>query len=130
MSKEIQRENWKEYFAGLTAKHADFETVVQVLSDASGAQILSRGLPFVGISFCENEDKVELIVGSGIENHQTHNIFSPKIVAFESFDERSAGTLDIEEEDGTKTLIKFTQSLPAVIEHSEHESISMVSKTA
>ena len=127
MSKEIEREEWKDYFAGLTYQLADFETSVQILSAESGAQFLNEGLPLVGISFDEKGNKIELIVGTGRENHQTHNVFVPKSVAFESAQGNPGGMLDIEEEDGTKTLVRFKQSLPAVIQHSESESITKTS---
>lgn len=127
MSNQIEKAEWKAYFAGLTYKLADFETSVQILSDVSGAQYLNEGLPLVGIGFDDKSNKIEIIVGTGKDNHQTHNVFAPSAVSFESTDGKSGGTLDIEEEDGTKTLVKFVQSLPAVVEHSENESMSKVS---
>ena len=109
MTKEIKKEDWKKFFDELSREQRDAETSVQVLSDEIGAQVLSAGLPFVGLTFDEKggESKIELIVGKGTENHQTHNIINPKIVAFESADGK-LGTLDIEDESQTKTLIKFT----------------------
>ena len=130
MTKVIKSENWKEFFDELSRAELDSETTVQVLSDETGAQYLSEGLPFVGLTFDEkdNEKKIELIVGSGVGNHQTHNILNPKMVAFESEEGKSGGTLDIEDESGTKTLIKFTQTLPMVVTYSETEVISTVSE--
>jgi Family of unknown function (DUF5335) len=130
MSKEIERDEWKDFFAGLTYRLANFETSIQILSDDSGAQYLNEGLPLVGITFDGKGNKIEIIVGSGKENHQTHNVFAPRSVAFEDAEGKSGGMLDIEEEDGTKTLVMFSQSLPAVVEHSENESISQVSNAS
>lgn len=131
MTEIIKREDWKGFFDNLSREKLDSETSVQILSDETGAQFLSEGLPFVGLTFDEkdNESKIELIVGSGVENHQTHNIFNPKMVAFEQTGESSA-TLDIEDESGTKTLVKFTQTLPMVIEYSETEEILTVSNAS
>ncbi len=131
MTQIIKREDWKEFFDKLSRELLDTETSIQILADETGAQFLSSGLPFVGLTFDEKgkESKIELIVGSGTENHQTHNIFNPKMVAFESLQEKS-GTLDIEDETGTKTLVKFIQSLPVVITYSETEVISTVSKAS
>jgi len=132
MTKVIKRENWKKFFDELSRKQLDAETNVQVLSDEIGAQVLSEGLPFVGLTFDEKggESKIELIVGSGTENHQTHNILNPKMVAFESTEGSSFGTLDIEDESETKTLIKFTQSLPVIITYSETEVMSTISEVS
>ncbi len=131
MTKVIKKENWKQFFDELSREQIDAETKVQVLSDEIGAQVLSERLPFVGLTFDEkdNKSKIELIVGSGTENHQTHNIFNPKIVAFESADGKF-GTLDIEDESKTKTLIRFTQSLPAVVAYSETEILPTVPNPA
>lgn len=126
MTQQIERKDWKEFFDRLSRERLDWETSVQVLADETGAQYLNQGLPFVGATFEENPDRIELIVGSGAENHQTHTIFGPQLVAFET--NGAAGTLDIEDENGTKTLIKFTGSLPEVITYSETEAISSVSK--
>lgn len=130
MTKEIKREDWKNFFDELSRDQLDAETSIQVLSNEIGAQILSEGLPFIGLTFDEKggESKIELIVGSGTENHQTHNILNPKMVAFESAEKGSFGTLDIEDESETKTLIKFTQSLPVIITHSENGKMSTVSE--
>jgi hypothetical protein len=130
MTKEIKREDWKKFFDKLSREQLDAETSVRVLSDEIGAQVLSEGLPFVGLTFDEKsgESKIELIVGGDTENHQTHNILNPKMVAFESAEGSSFGTLDIEDEGETKTLIKFTQSLPVLITHSENGKMSTVSE--
>lgn len=132
MTKVIKRENWKDFFDELSRAELDAETSVQVLSDETGAQYLSEGLPFVGLTFDEkdNESKIELIVGSGTENHQTHNIFNPKMVAFVGEEGKTGGILEIEDEGGTKTLIKFTQTLPMIVTYSETEIISTVSKAS
>lgn len=131
MTTVVHEENWKEFFDRISREKLDWETSVQVLSDESGAQILSAGLPLAGITFDEkdNERKIEIIVGSGAENHQTHNVFDPKFVAFEKTEGKSESTLDIEDAKGAKTLIRFTQPLPAAVEYAETETISVVSRT-
>lgn len=131
MTTVIHEEIWKEFFDELSRAKLDWETTVQVLSDETGAQVLSAGLPLVGLTLDEKagERKIEIIVGSGTENHQTHNIYNPKFVAFEDIEGKSESTLDIEDADATKTLVKFTQPLPAVVEYSETETIAVVSQT-
>ncbi|MEZ5429062.1 MAG: DUF5335 family protein [Pyrinomonadaceae bacterium] len=129
MTNEIKKENWKEFFDQLSREKLGWETVVQVLADETGAQVLDRGLPLVGLIFEETPtgSRIELIIGSGVGNHHTHTINDPKYIAFEGPGERSEGTLDIEDESGTKTLIRFSQTLPAVVTYSETEVISTVS---
>lgn len=131
MTTVIHRENWKEFFDELSREKVDWETSIEVLSGETGAQILSKGLPLSGMTFDEKDgaEKIEIIVGSGTENHQTHNIFNPKFAAFEMIESRKEFVLDIENSEGMKTLIKLTQTLPAVVSHSENESVSVVSQT-
>lgn len=114
MTNIINKEQWKTYFDGLSRKMVDFETSIQILSNESGAQMISSGLPFSGITFDERDDKskIEIQVGEPTKTHLSHNIFTPKMVAFEG-DASSGGTLDIEEGDGTKTLVRFTNPIPA-----------------
>lgn len=131
MTTVIHKENWKEFFDQLSREKLDWETTIQVLSEETGAQFLSSGLPFAGLTYDEKDDesKIEVIVGSDTEHHQTHNIFNPKFAAYESVEEKNEFTLDIENSDGTKTLIKFTEPLPAVVNRSDTEAVSMVSQT-
>lgn len=130
MTTVIHEENWKDFFDELSREKLDWETSVQVLSEETGAQFLSTGLPLVGLTFDEKdgESKIEIIVGRSAENHQTHNIFNPKFAAFEVLESKEEFVLDIENADGTKTLVKFTQPLPAVAARSEHEIVSTVSQ--
>ncbi len=132
MTTVIHEEIWKQFFDELSRAKLDWETTIRVLSDELGAQILCAGLPLAGLTFDEADDvrKIEVIVGSGTESHQTHNIFNPKFVAFEDIEGRSESMLDIEDADGAKTLVKFTQSLPAVVRYSEIETLSTVSQTS
>ncbi len=130
MTMKIERKNWGEFLDKFSRDYVDFETSVQVLSDESGAQFLSEGLPFIGLTFDDKTDSsaISVIVGHGAESHQTHLISQPAMIAFERNTENRGGMLDIEGSDGTKTLVKLTQALPAVLPHSENEQISKVSK--
>ena len=74
---------------------------------------------FHGLTFNDENGKetIELSVGSGKANHQTHNITEPIKAAFEASGLGPAGTLDIEDSSGTKTLISFIQPLPVQVKH-------------
>ena len=113
MTRELQKSEWKTFFYGLSHDLADWETKVQVMNDDAGAQIMSDGLPFHGLTYEDRNGKemVELTVGMGTTNHQTHNISEPLKVAFEASGAGYGGTLDIEDSSGTKTLITFIEPL-------------------
>ncbi len=113
MTRELQRSEWKTFFDGLSRDLADWETKVQVMNDDAGAQIMSDGLPFHGLTYEDRygNETIELTVGKGTTNHQTHNINEPLKVAFEASGVGPGGTLDIEDSSGTKTLITFIEPL-------------------
>ena len=121
MTRELQKSEWKIFFDGLSRDLADWDTTVHILNDDSGAQILSEGLPFNGLTFNEKKDgdTITLTVGAGIENHQTHNVFHPTKVAFAGRGRGPAGTLDIEDAQGNTTLVTFIQPRRVLIEFAE-----------
>lgn len=119
MTHELQKAEWKMFFDGLSNDLADWETTIHVLNEGTGAQILSEGLPFKGLTFEDKNgvDTIELLVGSGTSNHQTHNITKPTKVAFAGRGRGPAGTLDIEDASGTTTLVTFIQPRRALMEY-------------
>jgi hypothetical protein len=68
------------------------------------------------------QPQIEIIVGSGTEHHQTHNILAPSKVYFRRADPNSAGTLEIEEASGTKTLVYLTEPANTSVKGGEKES--------
>jgi hypothetical protein len=117
MITEIPRNSWKEYFDGISRALDGWETSVAVLSDDIGAQALSSGLPFSGLTLDEKDGRirVELNLGTSPENHQTHTIEDPVRVSLEGDVMDRGSMLDIEDLSGSKTLIKFVQPYPVLI---------------
>lgn len=128
MTSEIQRFEWRLFFDKLSRDAMDWETSVQVINDLEGAQMMSEGLPFNGVTYDEKgpQPVIELLIGSGTSNHQTHNITEPVRVAFESTGKGPSGTLDIEDASGTKTLVTLMRPMPvlAVYKNSEMAAYS------
>ena len=131
MTTEIKREEWKSFFDDLSRDLAGWQTVVEVLSDDVGAQVLADGLPFVGLTYedTDGNPSIELTLGEDRENHQTHTIANPKLVAFEGSGLGPAGVLDIEDDAGTKTLIRFVQPFPVLVEFEETEVVRAATTT-
>ena len=95
-------------------------------SRSSAVKMTAQGLPFNGLTFDEKGGKatIELSIGSGTDNHQTHNIIEPIRVAFEPNGRGPAGTLDIEDISGTKTLINFIQPMPVLMRYASAEIVA------
>ena len=128
MTSEIQRLEWKVFFDKLSRDAADWETRVLVMNEREGAQILSEGLPFNGVTFDDKGAKkvIELLIGLGTDNHQTHNIEEPVKVAFEPKGTGPAGTLDIEDASGTTTLVTLIRPMPVMIEYVRSELVAAI----
>lgn len=109
MTQEIQKGDWRSFFDKLSKEKFGWETNVQVLSDATGANMVSEGLPFNGATFEENEEgvSIEITTGESTDRHDSHTVADPQKVAFEPDENGEGGTLDIEDAAGTKTLISF-----------------------
>lgn len=126
MTSEIQRFEWKLFFDKLSRDAVDWESSVQVINGTEGAQMMSEGLPFNGVTFDDKGTKpvIELLIGSDMSNHQTHNITDPVRVAFESTGRGPSGTLDIEDASGTKTLVSLIRPMPVLAVCSMTEMVS------
>ena len=122
MTTQIQREEWKTFLDELSRNLVGWQIVVEVISDNVGAQILAEGLPFAGLTFEDDgSPSIELTIGTDAANHQAHTIANPTAVAFEGTGVGPAGVLDIEDDAGTKTLVKFVQPFPVLVEYEATE---------
>ncbi len=107
MTNEIPKQEWKQFFDDLSREKLDWQTKIEVMNEETGAQILTEGLPLSGLTFEDREGKeaIEIMVGSGTEHHQSHNISEPSKVYFRHSDDKQVGTIEIEDGIGTKTLV-------------------------
>ena len=125
MTNEIPKKDWKQFFDDLSREKLDWQTKIEVMNNETGAQILTEGLALGGLTFEDEEgqERIEVMVGSGTENHQTHNIFEPEKVYFRRADDRQIGTVEIEDASGTKTLVHIIQPMPILVEYVETETV-------
>lgn len=126
MTKVIEKNVWKRFFDDLSNQFMGWETRVEVISDEMGAQRMSGGLPFGGVTVEERDDlsRIELLLGVGTENHQSHVITDPTAVVFETETSRIGGVLDIENKAGVKTLVQFVQPAPLLVERQVTEAVA------
>ncbi|MBK9766331.1 MAG: DUF5335 family protein [Chloracidobacterium sp.] len=50
MTEKIQQADWEEFFHRISQDFLDWEVSVQILDQRFGAQMLSEGLPFNGLT--------------------------------------------------------------------------------
>jgi hypothetical protein len=129
MTKVIDRNLWKNFFDDLSLQFTGWETRVEMISDEMGAQRMSGGLPFGGITLEERDGnwRIELLLRVGTENHQSHVITDPVAVVYETETSRIGGVLDIEDKAGVKTLIQFVQPGPMLAEDRSAEILAVAS---
>ena len=130
MAREIPKEQWKEFFDGLSRDLEYWDTRVEVIDNNVGAQVLAEGMPFHGLTAETDhtgEFTISISVGNGMEGHQTHSIATPFKVSFESAAVGPGGVLEIEDAGASKMLITFIQPIPVLLEYTNTEIIAVAS---
>lgn len=127
MNTEIQINKWSEFFETLSKRRFEWKTSVEVLGPDLGDQMLSDGLPFNGITMEKREiPAISISVGENPDAHQTHRISEPTKVAFLEADNSHGDIVEIEEKNGTKTLITFIEPRGILIGFAEFEGVAAV----
>ena len=132
MTIEVPKERWKEFFDNLSRDLDGWETRIEVVNNDVGAQVLSEGLPFHGLTAetdRSGEFTIKLSVGNGTHGHQTHTVETPFKVSFEGAGVGPGGVLDIEDAAGTKMLITLIQPFPILLEYRNTEMVSVTATT-
>lgn len=121
MTHDVPRQEWKDFFDDLSKRRFEWQTKIEVIKESIGDQILDQGLSLNGITVEEREDEttVGIIVGHDTGHHQTHNILNPTKVRYLADAEKPSGIVEIEEMDGTKTLVYIIQPQPIVLKFVE-----------
>ncbi len=123
MTTEIPKEDWTMFFDGLSKRRFEWESKIEIMNKNLGDQVLVNGLPLFGITAepTGNGHSVEIMVGIEKEQHQTHTITNPARIAYLSQIGESPGVVEIEEENGTKTLIHLIQPLPIRLNYLQNQ---------
>jgi len=114
LTREIPRNEWIKFFDDFSKQHQGWVVIVEVISPELGDQEEINGLPLVGISADakDGENRIEIMVGGKPEAHLTHIIESPKRVWVKEAEEEAHEAVDVESEDGTKTILRFRHIPP------------------
>lgn len=113
MTFDIPKEKWTEFLNDLSRRRFGWETRIEVISENLGDQILSSGLPLTGVTFQDRAGmmEIEILVGEGT-SHQAHSISNPSALSYLSEPDHYRGLLEIEEANGTKTLLSLIDPMP------------------
>jgi hypothetical protein len=121
MNFQITKDRWSDFFETLSKRRYEWRTRIEVLNADLGDQVLSDGLPFNGVTAESNQDRVsiQISVAKSPESHQSHSIENPTRVAFLPASDSHGDVIDIEEADGTKTLISFIGPAGIIVGYKE-----------
>jgi hypothetical protein len=113
-TRDIPREQWVRFFDDFSKNHEGWVVTLEVLGSDLGDQEEATGLPLVGISadLKDRENRVEIIVGGKPDVDVTRFINTPKSVWVKEPTMPGDEAIEIESEDGTKTLLNFHRVLP------------------
>jgi hypothetical protein len=113
MSFEIKKEEWPKFLDTLGKRRYEWMTRIEVLNSEIGDQVLSDGLSLNGITVERSGDRtsIDISVGENAGSHQTHHVINPTRIAFLAAADNHGDVVDIEEDDGTKTLITFIEPM-------------------
>jgi hypothetical protein len=112
MNFEIVNEDWTPFFESLSKRRFEWLTKVEVLRSEIGDQILTDGLPMNGFTVEMQGGRTSIDISGGYEtteSHLTDKIINPTRVTFLASGNHHPDVIDIEEQDGTTTLITFIE---------------------
>ena len=125
MTLDIPKEKWAQFFSDLSKRRFGWTTKIEVMNDAIGDQVLSENLPLNGITAEQTDDEITIEIAVGVNTtHQSHTIVNPGKVGFLGVDERAGGFIEIEEANGTKTLVHIIEPMPIMVSYTEYEVFS------
>lgn len=107
-NRQIPRTEWFNFFRSFSQRHEEWPVTVRVVSNRLGSQVEARDMPLEGIvAGPEKSDPISIHVGCAAARHVEHEVQNPWQVWVEVAEDGAEEALDIESEDGTKTLVLF-----------------------
>lgn len=105
----VPRSEWFRFFGDFSRRHQGWATTVYVLSPKLGSQVEARNMPFEGIvSRAEADGPISILLGSAPPgSNLEHEIEDPRQVWVELSEAGAEEALQVESQDGTKTMLQF-----------------------
>jgi hypothetical protein len=109
LTREIPREQWIKFFDEFSKKHEGWIVTVEVIGFDIGDQEEANGLPLVGISadLKAGENRIAVIAGGRIDANVTRIIEKPARVWIKEPKTVADEAVEVESDDGTRTLVSF-----------------------
>jgi len=113
-TRDIPREQWIKFFDEFSKKHEGWIVTLEVIGSDIGDQDEVNGLPLVGISadVKARENRINFILGGKPDANVTRFIERPKRVWVKDPKIPGDEVIEVESEDGIKTLLNFHHIQP------------------
>jgi hypothetical protein len=110
MTQEIPKSQWLQFFDDIGQAYEGWAVTVEAMARDLGDQPVISGLPLQGISFEIQGSQVgDILVEAGDVGSEfdVHRVAQPKRVLVSATQLGAEADIEIESEDGTKTLVRL-----------------------
>ena len=110
LTEEIPHDSWAAYFADLVEHHAGWLATIEVMQEELGDQVLIESKPLHGIWLeprGSEEGDILIATGDSPEVDLLHHVDRPHKVLVADIKPGVQKAIEIESEDGTRTLISL-----------------------
>ena len=117
-TREIKREEWTDFFEEFSRRHEGWLVTIELLDPKLGDQIEVENQALRGI-VAERRDPevIEIFTENREKQSTTHVVEKPARVWIEESAEGAEAALEIESQDGPKTLLQFrSAALPQTVD--------------
>lgn len=109
-TQEIPKDQWQEFLDTFSRLHQGWLADVQVLGDQTSRHYEAKGLPFRGATYetkGSGKNEVSIFIDQSPKEDITHTVSSPVHIRLEQTDSGVDQGLEVEAQDGTKTVVRF-----------------------
>ncbi|HZO87583.1 MAG TPA: DUF5335 family protein [Chthonomonadaceae bacterium] len=109
-TREVSKQDWVDFCDNFSKQHQGLAARVEVRGGEVGARPETGVLPFVGISADEKgsePNSIIVMLGTETQDHIEHLIDHPRRLVLKSDGDRAHEALEIDAEDGTKTIVQM-----------------------
>lgn len=120
---EVPREEWPEALDQFTTIHQGWVVSLDVVGLEMGAQPEMTDLTLIGVSADPRHrgGNITISAARGTADHVTHVVDAPRRLYIERTDEGADAALEVEAQDGTKSILRFrSAALPETVDGVAH----------
>lgn len=117
-NRQVPRAEWVQFFEGFSRRHEGWLATVRVIDPKIGSQVEARDLPLEGIGVDPaTTGPISIHLGRRPDSNIEHPVENPRQVWVEITEAGAEAALEIEANDGRKTILEFrVAALPETVD--------------